>query len=308
MRFSHRASALAPVVLAAGGLIVASNCLVGQTQQAAAVPWEQAKSGALALKQNLVLGDYRLALQYVVWIGDVVYGSPGAEKVAENIRKFGSRAPMTSDLEPSLTAPLLPTADKILDAIDKDDIAAISPLTMRMMLGLRGVFTAAVSRRTDRSQWLSAYLNLQDGLDISLWKNDAAQAVAKATELQLMIDDMKWKHEDIRYYARNVYDINDALGRAAFVRGDFKVASDYLLKAADIPAGTPGAATLCCAGPNLSLAKSLLDIGYREVVVKFLEACKQFWTQPADGNLDHWIAAIRGGESPDLLPNAAVGP
>ena len=302
MRFIRRAFVLVPVVLAAWGLILGPDCLFGQTQQAA-VRWDQAKSGGLALRQNLVLGDYRLALQYVVWIENLALGSPNADHTAANIRKSGSRAPLTGDLEPTLTGPLLPTADKILDAIDKNDAAAIPPLTMQMIQQIHGVFTEAQSRRG-----LNAYLNLQDVLDVSLRTNNVAQAVAKANELQRMIDDMKLKHEDIRYYARNVYDINDALGRAAFVRGDFQAASDYLLKAADIPAGAPGVTTLCCAGPNLWLAKSLLDAGYREVVLKFLEACKQFWTQPAERRLDQWIAAIRGGGSPDLLPNAAVGP
>jgi hypothetical protein len=148
---------------------------------------------------------------------------------------------------------------------------------------------------------------LQDILDLFLRKNEVAKAVVKANDLQVMIDGMKSKHEDIPYYARSVYDINDALGRAAFVRGDFKTAGEYLLKAADFPAGTPGATTLCCEGPNLWLAKSLLDAGQREVVLKFLEACRQFWTQPAEQRLDQWIAATRGGGSPDLLPNAAVG-
>jgi hypothetical protein len=293
-----------PLLLAAESSIATS--LFGQTQPAA-LPWDQAKSGALALKQNLVLGDWRLALQYVVWIQNLVNGSPNADHTAGNIRKMGGRAPLTGDLEPSATAPLLPIADEILDAIDKNDAAAISSLTMKMVPGLRAAFNASVSLRADRSEWLSAYLNLEDTLDLSLRTNNVEKAVSKATDLQSMIDDMKSKHEDIRYYARNVYDINDALGRAAFVRGDFKKASEYLLKAADIPAGTVGATTLCCAGPNLWLAKSLLDSGYRPVVLKFLEACKQFWTQPADGHLDQWIAAIRRGETPDMLPNAAVG-
>jgi hypothetical protein len=304
LRFIHRAFLL--VVLAAYGLIPGTKCLVGQTAPAA-VPWDRAKSAGLALKQNLVLGEYRVAVQYVALVLDLVAGSAHAEQIEENIKRLWGRAPLAGDLEPTLTAPLLPTADKFLDAIDRNDAAAITPLTVQMMSQLHGVFTAAEGRRAARSEWLNSYLNLQDMLDLWLQKNEVAKAVVKANELQVMIDGMKSKHEDIPYYARNVYDINDALGREAFVRGDFKTAGEYLLKAADIPAGTPGATTLRCAGPNLWLAKSLLDAGYREVVLKFLEECRQFWTQPAEGQLEQWIAAIRSGASPDLLPNAAVG-
>jgi tetratricopeptide (TPR) repeat protein len=272
--------------------------------QSAAVPWDKAKNAGLELRQVLVIGDYRLAVQYAVWIADLVQGSPGAEHIAENVRTGLKRAQMTGDLEPALTAAIVPTADKLLEAIDRNDAAAVPTLTTQILIQLRQVYKEA---RSNRSEWLSAYLMLTDNLDVALRMNDLAKAVTRAADLQRMIEDMKSKHEDVGYYARNIYDINDALGRAAFARGDLKAAREYLLKAADIPPGTPGADTLCCAGPNLWLAKSLLGVGERDVVLKFLEACKQFWTQSADHRLDQWIAAIRNGESPDLLPNAAVG-
>ncbi len=251
-----------------------------------------------------MIGDYQFAVQYVAWIGGLVQGSPGSQHTAENVRAGLKRAPMTADLEPALTAALVLTADKLLEAIDHNDGAAVSTLTMEMMNQLRQVFKDA---RKNRSERLSSYLMLTDNLDVALRVNVLAKAVSRATDLQTMVEDMQSKHEDVRYYARNVYDINDAMGRAAFARGDLKAAGEYLLKAAEIPPGTPGADTLCCAGPNLWLAKSLLDAGQRDVVLKFLEECKQFWTQSVDHRLDQWIAAIRNGESPDLLPNSAVG-
>lgn len=50
-----------------------------------------------------------------------------------------------------------------------------------------------------------------------------------------MISDLVAKHEFVNEYALNHYLVNDALGRAALVSGDYQAASDYLQKAAEIP-------------------------------------------------------------------------
>src|SRR5260370_30354298 len=97
--------------------------------------------------------------------------------------------------------------------------------------------------------------------------------------------------------SRNVFDINDALGRAALLRKDYLAAGDYLLKAADVPGGDPALRSF---GPDLWLARALLRAGYKDFVLTFLKRCKAFWS-PA--RLDEWIATLQGGGSPDFSQN-----
>jgi hypothetical protein len=96
-----------------------------------------------------------------------------------------------------------------------------------------------------------------------------------------------------------VYNAFDALGRGALQRRDFDAAQKYLILAAT----TSGGARLGSFGPNLSLAKSLLNLGYRETVVAFLTSCKAWWMNP---KLGLWISQIREGLTRDLSPYSRV--
>jgi hypothetical protein len=50
-------------------------------------------------------------------------------------------------------------------------------------------------------------------------------------------------------------------------------------------------------GPNMSLARDLLRVGDREVVLQYFELCRTFWEMHR-GRLDEWSAAVRRGEIP----------
>lgn len=56
----------------------------------------------------------------------------------------------------------------------------------------------------------------------------------------------------------------------------------------------------CTFGPNMMLAKELLEAGEREVVM--VEACARFWQTP-DHRADQWVHTIRQGGIPDFGPN-----
>jgi hypothetical protein len=88
---------------------------------------------------------------------------------------------------------------------------------------------------------------------------------------------------------------NVVLGLVALNRdGDLSAAKAYLLAAAK----TKGSGILDRWGPNLALAKALLDKGQTETVLEYLQSCKSFVTK--NPKLDDWIALLKGGRAPDF--------
>jgi tetratricopeptide (TPR) repeat protein len=87
------------------------------------------------------------------------------------------------------------------------------------------------------------------------------------------------------------------LGRVALRKGDIEAAKANLLDAGRVG----GSATLSSFGPNMTLAKELLENGEKETVLQYLELCRKFWT--FSNRLDPWIEAIRKGQIPDFGAN-----
>ena len=141
------------------------------------------------------------------------------------------------------------------------------------------------------------YIELSDELQQSLRKGDVATAAVLAIEVQNAEDAIIAAKKNPLARSKNTYNINDALGRAAFLRKDYAAASDHLLRAADTPGKDPALSTF---GPDLWLARALATAGYKDVVVIFLERCKAFWSSP---RMDGWISSLQNGESPDFSHN-----
>jgi tetratricopeptide (TPR) repeat protein len=91
---------------------------------------------------------------------------------------------------------------------------------------------------------------------------------------------------------------NLVLGRIALKQGDVKKASDYLLKAGE----TTGSPQLDSFGPNMALAKELLEKGEKEPVLKYFEQCRTFWKMD-QGKLDEWKSDVTAGKTPDFSGN-----
>lgn len=87
------------------------------------------------------------------------------------------------------------------------------------------------------------------------------------------------------------------LGLIALRRGDKVRAKEHLLASAH----TEGYLEMEMIGPNLTLANELLRAGEREVVAKYLETCRAFWSG-GWGIVDKWIAEIRKGATPNFDP------
>jgi hypothetical protein len=90
---------------------------------------------------------------------------------------------------------------------------------------------------------------------------------------------------------------NFILGRLALKAGDVEQAKHYLIEAGK----TPGSPQLDTFGPNMTLAKELLEKGQTEVVLEYFDLCAKFWRyQP---RLSQWIATVKEGGIPDFGAN-----
>lgn len=133
---------------------------------------------------------------------------------------------------------------------------------------------------------------------------EAAQAAFEAGEYQraaaysreaLSLADRPYYEND---NADAIHYSNIVLGRIALRQGDVATASAYLLKAATVK-GNPHLDTF---GPNMILAKELLDKGGRKSVVEYFDLCGKFWTND-DGKLRQWRSIALAGSSPDFGAN-----
>ena len=99
-------------------------------------------------------------------------------------------------------------------------------------------------------------------------------------------------------YGNAVHHGNLILGRIALRSGDVEKAENFLLAAGN----TPGSPQLDSFGPNMTLAKELLEKGEKDVVIKYLQLCDKFWKMGHD-RVKEWVAAIQAGGVPDFSAN-----
>jgi hypothetical protein len=121
-------------------------------------------------------------------------------------------------------------------------------------------------------------------------------ATAQKFASELLLSAPRFKND--WNYGNALYEGNVVLGRLALERGDIAGAKEHLLAAGQ----TPGSPQLDSFGPNMTLAKELLEKGEREVVITYLQYCVSFWKMGGD-KLQAWIATIRGGGTPDFGTN-----
>jgi tetratricopeptide (TPR) repeat protein len=99
-------------------------------------------------------------------------------------------------------------------------------------------------------------------------------------------------------YGNAVHDANLVLGRIAVKEGRMEDAKRHLLEAGK----SRGSPQLNSFGPNMSLAKDLVEKGEREVVQEYFELCHKFW-QMDNGRLDQWSQVVKSGKTPDFGAN-----
>ena len=101
-------------------------------------------------------------------------------------------------------------------------------------------------------------------------------------------------------YGNAIHHSNLILGKVALREKKIEEAKIYLLKAGR----TSGSSQLKSFGPNMSLAKELLEIGENEIVLEYLDLCKIFWRKIFSWwKIRKWKRVIRKGGIPDFGAN-----
>jgi len=96
----------------------------------------------------------------------------------------------------------------------------------------------------------------------------------------------------------NIHHGNIILGRIALKSDKIEEAKEHLIKAGK----TPGSPQLNSFGPNMTLAKELLQRHEKDVVFEYFELCSRFWKLRRD-RLDRWSADVKEGKIPDFGGN-----
>src|SRR5947207_4124208 len=102
------------------------------------------------------------------------------------------------------------------------------------------------------------------------------------------------KYPDDWNYGNAIHKGNLALGRLALREGKIDAAEDFLLRAGR----TPGSPQLDSFGPNMVLARELVEKGRRDKVVEYFALCGKFW-KDNHGRLKRWAAQVKEGNEPD---------
>lgn len=101
-----------------------------------------------------------------------------------------------------------------------------------------------------------------------------------------------WNHGNAVHHG------NSVLGLCALEQGDLKLAGEYLIEAGR----TQGSPQLDSFGPNMLLAKSLVEKGEDEKVLEYFSLCRKFWKSGA-ARLDRWSMDVKAGNIPEFGGN-----
>ncbi len=99
-------------------------------------------------------------------------------------------------------------------------------------------------------------------------------------------------------YGNAIHQANTVLGLLELESGNVEKAALHLVASAK----TPGSPQLAGLGPNMMLAKRLLDHGRTSTVLEYLTYCGRLW-KLSFGRLWKWKFEIRCGRTPDFGAN-----
>jgi tetratricopeptide (TPR) repeat protein len=138
---------------------------------------------------------------------------------------------------------------------------------------------------------IDRFYRLDDVAEVALEAAEFDKAGAYSQELL----DTAPNYESNWNYGNAIHNGNLILGRIALQSPDLQRAGEYLLKAGE----TPGSPQLDSFGPDMSLAKELLETGQRSVVIKYFDLCARFWESGQD-RLRRWRVDVEQGRVPDF--------
>jgi hypothetical protein len=193
-------------------------------------------------------------------------------------------------------------ADQVKFALQSGDLAKANTLASDLMLGIFKIRKAMEPNAEQKYQALrqalansqqNSFLALANLANAAFTANEFDAAESFAKELLRKFSD------DVNARGTAIFVGHNVLGRVALRRDKDPVrAQSELLLAAS----TSGSPVLVSFGPNMTLAKELLEAGERQTVLEFFARCRPFWKMGA-AKLDLWTATVKGGGVPDFGPN-----
>ena len=133
--------------------------------------------------------------------------------------------------------------------------------------------------------------------DVCFWEVDAGLNKDSRNHADQVLSLSK-KYKNDWNSGNAIHKGNLALGRLALREGNIERANYYLLEAGK----TPGSPQLDSFGPNMLLAKELLEHGEKKSVLEYFELCGRFWELDR-GKLKEWAALVKDGITPDFGAN-----
>jgi len=149
-------------------------------------------------------------------------------------------------------------------------------------------------RSFEKIQGNERFYQLSDVARTALAAGQDSKAEEYANELLQMAQDRNgdWNYGNALHHG------NIVLGRVALRRGDINSAKQHLTAAGK----TPGSPQLDSFGPNMTLAKELLEKGERGAVLAYFQDCAKFWEMGRD-ELKTWTSTVKAGGTPEFGPN-----
>ncbi len=172
-------------------------------------------------------------------------------------------------------------------------MAEVGPAKRLLFRAALGVYRAALAIASRLPWRYPRFLALHSRAE-RLVESDPSRAASFARELLQLAEQYRgdWN------YGNAIHKGHLILGRVALRRGDLATARSELLLAGS----TPGSPQLDSFGPNMTLAKELLEAGEKGVVLEYFELCRRFWVMGAQ-HLAYWSAAINESRVPDFGPS-----
>jgi hypothetical protein len=177
-----------------------------------------------------------------------------------------------------------------------------TPISLCLLLGCGGGVASSPQQRLDRATKKLAGAETQEQRFYAL--NEAAKesfVVGKTEDARKYAQELMAllpKFQGNWNYGNAVQDANLVLGRIAVQEGHVDEAKRYLIAAGN----SPGSPQMNSFGPNMSLAKDLLEKGEREIVLEYFELCRKFWKMD-NGQLNDWSQEVKAGKIPNFGAN-----
>ena len=146
-------------------------------------------------------------------------------------------------------------------------------------------------RAYDLSEGFSRFYLLVDLAKVAFMANQYEKAGEYANTM-LAEDSPDWN------LGNRIHHGNLVLGRIALAEGDIEEAKRRLIAAGK----TTGSPPLVSFGPNMMLARELLQKGEKEVVLEYFSLCSKFWEMGQD-SLEEWSDLVRANRVPDFGGN-----